>query len=68
MLRVGEEAGDLADSASRVAVFYEAKLDAALGRVIAVVGPAVMVVVSVLIAWLIISVMTALMSINDMLM
>lgn len=68
MLRVGEEAGDLADSASRVAVFYEAKLDSALGRVIAVVGPAVMVVVSVLIAWLIISVMTALMSINDMLM
>ncbi|MFY9292866.1 MAG: type II secretion system F family protein [Methylorubrum rhodinum] len=68
MLRVGEEAGDLADSASRVAVFYEAKLDAALGRVIAVIGPAVMVVVSVLIAWLIISVMTALMSINDMLM
>ena len=68
MLRVGEEAGDLADSAGRVAVFYEAKLDTALGRVIVVVGPAVMVVVSVLIAWLIISVMTALMSINDMLM
>lgn len=67
MLRVGEESGDLADSASRVAVFYEAKLDTALGRVIAVVGPAVMILVSVLIAWLIISVMTALMSINDLL-
>lgn len=67
MLRVGEESGDLADSASRVAVFYEAKLDSALGRVIAVVGPTVMVVVSLLIAWLIISVMTALMSINDLL-
>lgn len=67
MIRVGEESGDLADSASRVAVFYEAKLDAALGRVVAVVGPAVMVLVSILIAWLIISVMTALMSINDLL-
>lgn len=67
MLRVGEEAGDLADSASRVSVFYEAKLESALGRVIAVVGPLVMVVVSVLIAWLILSVMTALMSINDLL-
>lgn len=67
MLRVGEEAGELADSACRVAVFYEAKLDTALGRVIAVVGPAVMILVSVLIAWLIISVMTALMSINDLL-
>ena len=67
MLRVGEESGDLADSASRVAMFYEAKLETALSRVIAVVGPAVMVLVSVLIAWLIISVMTALMSINDLL-
>ncbi len=67
MLRVGEEAGELAASAEQVAVFYEAKLDAALGRLIAVVGPAVMVFVSILIAWLIISVMTALMSINDML-
>lgn len=67
MLRVGEEAGELAASAEQVAVFYEAKLDAALGRLIAIVGPSVMVFVSILIAWLIISVMTALMSINDML-
>lgn len=67
MLRVGEEAGDLADSAGRVAIFYEAKLDTALGRLIAVVGPATMILVSFLIAWLIISVMTALISINDLL-
>ncbi|WP_018261738.1 type II secretion system F family protein [Methylobacterium sp. WSM2598] len=67
MLRVGEEAGELPDSAERVAAFYEVKLEAALGRLIAIVGPAVMVLVSVLIAWLIISVMTALMSINDLL-
>ncbi len=67
MLRVGEEAGELAASAEQIAAFYEGKLDVALGRLIAVVGPAVMVFVSILIAWLIISVMTALMSINDML-
>ena len=67
MLRVGEESGRLPDSASRVAVFYEARLDTALTRVIAVIGPATMVLVSVLIAWLIISVMTALMSVNDLL-
>lgn len=67
MLRVGEESGDLADSAGRVAIFYEAKLDAALGRLIAVVGPATMIVVSLIIAWLIMSVMTALISINDLL-
>ena len=67
MLRVGEESGRLPDSAGRVAVFYEARLDTALTRVIAVIGPATMVLVSVLIAWLIISVMTALMSVNDLL-
>ncbi len=67
MLRVGEESGRLPDSASRVATFYEARLDTALGRVIAVLGPATMMLVSVLIAWLIISVMTALMSVNDLL-
>ncbi|MBE7196993.1 MAG: type II secretion system F family protein [Parafilimonas terrae] len=67
MLRVGEEAGELAASAEQVAAFYEGKLDVALGRLIAVVGPMVMIFVSILIAWLIISVMTALMSINDML-
>ncbi|GJE19353.1 type II secretion system F family protein [Methylobacterium marchantiae] len=67
VLRVGEEAGDLADSARRVAGFYEMRLDAALGRAIAIIGPATMMVVSVMIAWLIISVMTALMSVNDLL-
>lgn len=67
MLRVGEESGRLADSASRVSVFYEARLDTATTRVIAIIGPATMMIVSVLIAWLIISVMTALMSVNDLL-
>jgi general secretion pathway protein F len=67
MLRVGEEAGNLADSAGRVATFYEAKLDTALARLIAIVGPAMMILVSLLIAWLIVSVMTALISINDLL-
>ena len=67
MLRVGEDSGRLPDSASRVAVFYEARLDTTLTRAIAVIGPATMMLVSVLIAWLIISVMTALMSVNDLL-
>ncbi|MCW6508830.1 type II secretion system F family protein [Lichenifustis flavocetrariae] len=67
MLRVGEESGRLADSASRVSVFYEARLDTAYSRLIAVIGPATMMLVSMLIAWLIISVMTALMSVNDLL-
>jgi len=67
MLRIGEESGKLPESATRVSVFYEARLDTALTRAIAVIGPATMVLVSLLIAWLIISVMTALMSVNDLL-
>lgn len=67
MLRVGEEAGRLADSAARIAGFYEAKLDASLKRLVAVLGPVLMVAVALLIAWLIVSVMTALTSINDLL-
>lgn len=67
MLRVGEESGQIADSASRVAAFYEAKLETSLGRLTAVLGPALMIAVACLVAWLIISVMTALISINDLL-
>lgn len=67
MLRVGEESGRLADSAARIAGFYEAKLDVSLKRLVAVLGPTLMVAVALLIAWLIVSVMTALTSINDLL-
>lgn len=67
MLRVGEEAGQLPDSAARVAAFYETKLETSLNRLTAVIGPAMMIVVACLIAWLIISVMSALISINDLL-
>lgn len=67
MLRVGEEAGSLPESAARVSVFYEAKLDTALARFTAVLGPVLMMGVSLLIGWLIISIMSALMSINDLL-
>ena len=67
MLRVGEEAGDLGASAGRIAVFYEAKLDTQLTRLTAVLGPVLMMGVSLLIGWLILSIMSALMSINDLL-
>jgi general secretion pathway protein F len=67
MLRVGEESGTLADSADRVGIFYESKLETALGRVTAIIGPAMMVGVSFLVAWLIVSIMSALISINDLL-
>jgi general secretion pathway protein F len=67
MLRVGEESGELAPAALRIAAFYETRLDRALGRLTSILGPAIMILVSLLIAWLIISVITALLSVNELL-
>jgi general secretion pathway protein F len=68
MLRVGEESGELDVAAIRVAGFYEEKLDRALTRLTSVLGPAIMILVSMLIAWLIVSVMTALLSMNELIL
>jgi general secretion pathway protein F len=68
MLRVGEESGELDSAAIRIAGFYEEKLDRSLSRLTGILGPAIMIVVSLLIAWLIVSVITALLSVNDLLL
>jgi general secretion pathway protein F len=68
MLRVGEESGQLHSAASRIAGFYEARLDRSLTRLTSILGPAIIILVSMLIAWLIISVITALLSVNELLL
>jgi general secretion pathway protein F len=64
-LRLGEQSGQLPTLAGRVADFYETKLQRALDRVVAVVGPAAIVVISLIVGGLIVSVMTALLSVNQ---
>ena len=66
MLRVGEESGELDSAAMRIAGFYEVRLDRALTRLTGILGPAIIMLVSSMIAWLIISVITALLSVNDL--
>jgi general secretion pathway protein F len=66
MLRIGEETGQLAVLAGRVADFYEAKLQRSLDRVVAIVGPLAIITISVVVGGLIVSVMTALLSINQL--
>lgn len=51
----------------RVAGFYEARLDRSLTRLTSILGPTIIIMVSGLIAWLIISVITALLSVNELL-
>jgi len=64
-LRLGEQSGQLPVLAGRVADYYEAKLQRALDRVVGVVGPAAIIVISLIVGGLIVSVMTALLSINQ---
>ena len=65
MLRLGDETGQLPMLAGRVAEFYEAKLQRTLDRVVGIAGPAAIVVISVVVGGLIVSVMTALMSVSQ---
>ncbi len=68
MLRVGEESGELGPAAVRIAGFYESRLDRSLGRLTSILGPTIIILVSLLIAWLIISVISALLSVNELLL
>lgn len=65
MLRLGDETGQLPMLAGRVAEFYEAKLQRTLDRVVGIAGPAAIIVISVVVGGLIVSVMTALMSVSQ---
>jgi general secretion pathway protein F len=64
-LRLGEDAGQLSMLAGRVADFYDAKLQRSLDRLVGIVGPASIIVISVIVGGLIVSVMTALLSVNQ---
>jgi general secretion pathway protein F len=65
MLRIGEETGQLPTLAGRVADFYEAKLQRSLDKVVAIIGPLAIISISVVVGGLIVSVMTALLSISQ---
>jgi general secretion pathway protein F len=65
MLRIGEETGQMPTLSARIAEFYEAKLQRSLDRVVAIVGPLAIISISVVVGGLIVSVMTALLSISQ---
>jgi general secretion pathway protein F len=65
MLRLGEETGQLPMLAGRVAEFYEAKLQRSLDRIVGIAGPLAIVSISIVVGGLIVSVMTALLSVSQ---
>ena len=65
MLRLGEETGQLPMLAGRVAEFYEAKLQRSLDRIVGIAGPAAIIAISIIVGGLIVSVMTSLLSVSQ---
>ena len=65
MLRLGEETGQLPALAGRIAEFYETKLQRNLDRAVGIVGPLAIILISVIVGGLIVSVMTSLLSVSQ---
>src|SRR5437763_3263754 len=65
MLRLGREAAQLPMLASRVAEFYEAKLQRSLDRIVGIAGPAAIITISIIVGGLIVSVMASLLSVSQ---
>ena len=66
MLRVGDETGDLPAIAAHAAEFYEHRFGIGLDRLMGAIGPVTIVVVSLVIGALIVSIMSALLSITEL--
>src|SRR5262249_37751864 len=66
MLRVGEESGALDSVAIRCAGYYEAKLTERIEKLTSIVGPAAIVFIATVIGTLVVSIMSTLLSINQM--
>ena len=66
MLRVGEESGGLATSAFHMADMFEDKLETLVQRAFTILEPVIILVVSAFISGIIISIMGAVISVNDL--
>jgi general secretion pathway protein F len=66
MLRVGEETGSLTASFFHMADMFEEKLETAVQRTFTIFEPVIILLVSVFIAGIIISILSAVISINDL--
>jgi general secretion pathway protein F len=66
MLRVGDDVGDLTSIVRQASLFYEHKLGVGLDRLMGAIGPATIIVVSSVIGTLIVSIMSALLSITEL--
>lgn len=66
MLRIGQETGDLAASALRLATLFEDKLEMAMQRFFIILEPSIIVLVSIFVGGVIMSIVGAVVSVNDL--
>ena len=65
MLKLGEETGQLPMLSGNIAEFYETKLQRSLDQIVGIAGPAAIITISIVVGGLIVSVMTSLLSVNQ---
>ena len=63
---MGEESGNLAESATYLAEMYEEKADVLIKRILIVLEPAIIILVSLLVAGIVIAILSAIISVNDL--
>ena len=66
MIHIGEETGELATVSSEAGILYEKKLEQRLDRVAALVGPLAIIAIAGLIGGLMVTIMSALVSVNQL--
>jgi general secretion pathway protein F len=66
MIKMGEETGKLEEMLLRVATIYDKQLRVAIQRMLALLEPALIITLGVMIAGIIVSILLAILSVNDL--
>lgn len=66
MIKLGEESGHLAEMLERVAVTYDKEIKISVQRLLALLEPVLIVGLGIMIAGIIISILMAILSVNDL--
>jgi len=66
MIKMGEETGRLEEMLLRVATIYDKQLRVAIQRMLALLEPALIITLGLMIAGIIVSILLAILSVNDL--
>jgi len=66
MIKMGEETGRLEEMLLRVATMYDKQLRVSIARLLALLEPALIITLGLMIAGIIVSILLAILSVNDL--